>query len=148
MDSFRTLAETLARRTTRRNLFSRGAGVAASALLGVTAGGLAKVRTAVADHTVDHTACAFPGPPCPCAGCQASGVCAKPCAIMTVYYASGCWQGIPYYHDTLGRYPLCCDCDCNGKVPGFPSIEVCGCGDDHHNSPVNCPNGNASGPLK
>ena len=38
METFRKLTETLARTTTRRNLFGKGAGVATGALLGVAAG--------------------------------------------------------------------------------------------------------------
>jgi hypothetical protein len=130
MEPFRKLTETLARKTTRRNLFGKGAGVATGALLGVAAGSVMRPATVGAGGS---TVCAFPGPACGCPGsCKNTGVCNKPCIVMTVYYASGCWV-------TNGF--TCCDCDCNGAVPGFPSIHVCGCGSDYHNNPANCPSG-------
>ena len=132
MRLFRSLGEGLARKTTRRRLFGRGAEVATGALLGVAAGSLTRPNAVAADHL--STACFFPGPPCPCEGCRASGVCAKPCIIMTLYYASGCWVA---GHNGA----TCCDCDCNG----FQGFQVCGCGSDYHNNPTFCPNGNADG---
>jgi hypothetical protein len=145
MDSFRTLTETLARRTTRRNIFGRSAGVATGVLLGAAAGGVGEARLASAQHTFAHTACFFPpGPnavPCPCDACFGTGVCAKPCVFWTVGYASGCW--VTWNHQ-LGRNVTCCDCNCQG----YQGVGKCGCGSDHHNSPAFCPDGNASGPLK
>ena len=72
------------------------------------------------------TVCAFPGPPCECDKCLTNGVCAKPCVILTTYYASGCW---------VSGAVTCCDCDCLG-INGF---HACGCGSDYHNNPANCP---------
>jgi hypothetical protein len=145
MPSFRTLTETLARRTTRRGLFDRGAGIATGALLGAAAGGLARSRRVAAQHNINHTACFFPpGPtavPCPCDACFATGVCAKPCVFYTIGYASGCWVT---FNNQIGRNATCCDCTCNGHG----GVVQCGCGSDHHNNPAFCPNGNASGPLK
>jgi hypothetical protein len=127
MRGFRVAAETLARRTTRRGLFGRGAEVAFGALAGAAAGTLTRPQGARAGLTV----CDFPGPPCPCDRCQSNGVCAKPCVINTTYWASGCWV-------TVGV--TCCDCDC---APG-PGDALCGCGSDYHNDPAHCPKGNAS----
>jgi hypothetical protein len=118
METFRKLTESLARKTSRRNLFGRGAGVATGALLGAAAGTLTQpIRVSAGGGTV----CDFPGPPCNCNQCQTSGVCDKPCIIMTVYYSSGCWvrDGV-----------TCCDCDCNGT--GSPARFICGCGADYH----------------
>lgn len=128
MGAFQRITELLARKTSRRGLFGRGAEVATGTLLGAAAGSLTRAGVAGAGAV---TFCSFPGPPCPCEGCAANGTCAKPCVIMTLYYASGCWvvAGV-----------TCCDCDCNG----FGGREVCGCGSDYHNDPANCPSGNAS----
>jgi hypothetical protein len=128
----RSATETLARKTTRRGLFGRGAEVAFGALLGVAAGSALRAGRAMAG--VAGTACVFPGhQPCPCEGCQPNGVCAKPCIVFTGIYASGCWI-------TAGANGnvTCCDCDCNGNVPGS-SVDVCGCGSDYHNDPAYCP---------
>ncbi len=126
MEVFRRLTENLARTTTRRGLFGRGAEIATGALLGAAAGTLTRPAPTEAGA---GTVCIFPGPPCPCGGCATSGVCAKPCIIMTYYYPSGCWV-------TSGV--TCCDCDCNGLAgppannPGGLPAEVCGCGSDYH----------------
>ena len=125
MELIQRLSEGLARRTSRRGLFGRGAEVATGALLGVAAGTLTQTRSVSA-----HTGCAFPGPPCPCSACRATGSCAKPCVIDTFYYAGGCWV---YLGET------CCDCDCNG----FEGIGSCGCGSGYHNETAHCPDGNA-----
>lgn len=123
---FRSITEGLARRTTRRGLFGRGAQAATGALLGVAAGTVTRPGSAGASHIPSHTVCAFPGPPCPCDGCMETGSCAKPCTFVTTWYASGCWV-------TGGV--TCCDCQCNG----FEGINQCGCGTDYHNNPTNCP---------
>lgn len=123
-NAFRSIAEGLARRTTRRGLFGRGADVTFGALLGVAAGTLTRANLVTAGRA---TVCAFPGPPCPCAGCNRyTGVCAKPCIINTTWYSSGCW---------ITGAVTCCDCDCQG-LQGF---RTCGCGTDYHNDPANCP---------
>lgn len=124
-ETVRNVAEGVARTTTRRGFFGRGADLLFGALLGAAAGTAARSRGVSATHVV-NTVCIFPGPPCPCDGCRTNGVCEKPCIIMTVYYASGCWV-------TGGV--TCCDCDCNG----FGGRDVCGCGSDYHNDPHNCP---------
>jgi len=117
VDVLRRASEGLARKTTRRRLFGRGADAAFPPTAG--AGGLL-------------TVCIFPGPPCPCEGCTEAGVCGKPCIIQSRFYASGCWVT-----DTV----TCCDCDCNGKLsyPGGTPSESCGCGSDYHNDPAHCP---------
>ena len=125
MELLQRLSEGLARRTSRRGLFGRGAEVATGALLGVAAGTLTRPRPVFA-----HTVCVFPGPPCPCAACKAAGICAKPCVINTTWYTGGCWV-------TGGV--TCCDCECNG----LEGIGWCGCGSDYHNEAVHCPDGNA-----
>ena len=117
MELFQRLSEGLARKTSRRSLFGRGAEVATGALLGAAAGTLTRPGSAAAAHTV----CQFPGPPCPCDGCNETGVCAKPCFINTTWYAAGCW---------VNGGVNCCDCICGGS---------CGCGTDYHNDPANCP---------
>lgn len=122
-EGFRSIAEGLARGTSRRGLFGRGAEVATGALLGAAAGTLTRPGPASAGF---GTVCVFPGPACPCDGCNTTGACAKPCIINTTYYASGCW---------VSGAVTCCDCDCNG----FQGIQVCGCGTDFHNNPANCP---------
>jgi hypothetical protein len=124
------LSEAVARRTTRRGLFGRGAQLAFGALAGAAAGAAARGLSRAGDITV----CVFPGRPCECAHCQENGVCAKPCIFNTFYYASGCWvtEGI-----------TCCDCTC----PDILDLEedeetvVCGCGSDYHNDPSFCPEG-------
>ena len=122
MSLLQRVSEGLARKTTRRGLFSRGSDVAFGALIGAAAGSLTRAGGVVAGPG----GCAFPGPACPCDGCLPSGLCAKPCIIMTVYYASGCW---------VTPTGTCCDCDCNG----FQGFHVCGCGSVHHTNPANCP---------
>lgn len=124
MGLLRNATEGLARKTTRRGLFGRGADVAFGALVGAAAGTI--TRGGGGAIAGGGTVCAFPGPPCPCDGCLSNGTCAKPCIIMTVYYASGCW---------VSSSITCCDCDCNG----FQGRQVCGCGSDYHNNPANCP---------
>lgn len=123
MAFWQRVSEGVARKTTRRGFFGRSADVAFGALAGVAAGTLTRAAGAGA---AGGTVCAFPGPPCECDKCLSNGVCAKPCIILTTYYASGCWVSSGY---------TCCDCDCQG-INGFSS---CGCGSDYHNKPVNCP---------
>ena len=129
MELFRRISEGLARRTTRRGLIGRGAEVTTGALLGVAAGTLGGAGRVSAGF---GTVCVFPGPACPCEACRSSGVCGKPCVILTTFYASGCWV-------TAGV--TCCDCDCQG----FQGFNWCGCGSDFHNDPANCPDGKADG---
>ena len=124
MAFWRRVSEGVARKTTRRGFFGRGADVAFGALAGAAAGTLTRAGGASAGF--GGTVCAFPGPPCECDKCLTNGVCAKPCVILTTYYASGCW---------VSGAVTCCDCDCNG----FQGIQVCGCGTDFHNNPANCP---------
>lgn len=121
MAFIRRMSEGLARRTTRRGLFGRGADVAFGLLAGAAAGSLTRPGAVIAGGTV----CAFPGPPCACDHCQTNGVCAKPCVINTTWYASGCWV-------TAGI--TCCDCTCPREGGG---TVTCGCGSDYHNA--NCP---------
>ena len=123
----RPIAEGLARKTSRRGLFGRGADLIFGALIGVAAGTLTRPSSAGGG---EGTVCNFPGPACPCLGCLSNGVCAKPCVIYTLYYASGCW---------VSAGTTCCDCDCNG----FQGAQVCGCGSDYHNNPDFCPDGTA-----
>ena len=125
----RPIAEKLARKTTRRGLFGQGAEIATGALLGAAVGTLMQADRATAGG---GTVCGFPGPPCPCEGCNDTGVCAKPCIILTTFYASGCW---------VAAGVTCCDCDCLG-LGGSGS---CGCGSDYHNDPGNCAGGKAQG---
>jgi hypothetical protein len=127
---FRRVAEGLARKTTRRGLFGRGADVAFGTLLGAAAGYATRPGAAVARYEV--TSCAFPGPACACDGCLSNGLCAKPCIIMTYYYAGGCWV---IFNPKISQNVTCCDCDCNG----FQGFQVCGCGSDYHNNPEFCP---------
>jgi len=54
-------------------------------------------------------------------------VCAKPCAILTTFYTSGCWVDEGF---------TCCDCTC---CPDQPGKQRCGCGSDYHNNPSFCP---------
>jgi hypothetical protein len=119
----RSASEALARRTSRRSFFGRGADVAFGALAGAAAGTLSQAGGVSAGG---GTVCIPPGPLCDCDKCQTNGVCAKPCIILTTYYASGCWV-------YLGV--TCCDCDCHG-VNG---INSCGCTTDYHLNPANCP---------
>ena len=131
MGLLQNVSEGLARKTSRRGLLGRSAEIATGALLGVAAGTLTRPGSSVAGGI--GTFCAFPGPPCPCQGCNGTGVCAKPCVIHTTWYANGCWV-------THGDI-TCCDCDCHG----LDGIHTCGCGTDYHNDPVNCPGGKAQG---
>ena len=117
------VSEALARTTTRRGLFGRGTDLAFGALAGAAAGTALRPDSAGAGI---GTICGFPGPPCACDECArsdgtATGVCGKPCLILTLFYASGCWV-------TAGV--TCCDCTCTG---------ACGCGSDYHNDPAFCP---------
>ncbi|MGB2695887.1 MAG: hypothetical protein WBD55_11995 [Dehalococcoidia bacterium] len=121
MDIVRRASEALARKTSRRGLFGKGAGVATGALLGVAAGTLTRPGAVSAGST----SCSFPGPPCPCAGCTSTGPCGKPCVMNTTWYASGCWVSF--------TGATCCDCDCHG----LQGIGVCGCSTDYHHA--NCP---------
>ncbi len=121
MNALRNLSESLARTTSRRGFFGRGAEVATGLLIGAAAGTLARPHLASAHQPY----CGFPGPACPCEGCHSNGVCAKPCIIMTVYYASGCWIS------AVDGVTTCCDCDCNNKFGD--GIDVCGCSSNYHN---------------
>lgn len=125
----RALTEVLARKTTRRGLFGRGADVAFGALIGAAAGTATRAGGARAGF---GTVCAFPGPACPCLGCLANGVCAKPCVINTTWYPNGCW---------VTGDVTCCDCTCTQMGSG-----TCGCGTDYHLNPDNCTE-TASGPV-
>ncbi len=120
------LSEGLARNTSRRGLFGRGAELAFGTLAGAASGTIWRQGPAEAVHDC-CAGCAFPGPPCECDKCQPNGVCAKPCVILTTFYASGCWVS--------SRGGTCCDCDCQ-EINGFG---WCGCGTDYHNDPHNCP---------
>lgn len=118
MLGLRGVSELLARKTGRRGLLSRSAQLATGALIGVAAGSTLATDRAAAGGTV----CVFPGPPCPCEGCNSTtGACKKPCMFVTAFYASGCWvtDGV-----------TCCDCS-------FPGVGWCGCGTDYHTN--NCP---------
>ena len=88
MALLRRLSEGLARRTSRRGFFGRGADVAFGALIGAAAGVATRPGNAGAGV---GTVCAFPGPPCACDHCLENGTCAKPCIINTTWYAAGCW---------------------------------------------------------
>ena len=123
MELLQRVSEGLARRTSRRGLFGRGAEVATGALLGVAAGTLTRPDAAGAGV---GTVCQFPGPGCPCDGCTSTGPCAKPCVMNTTWYASGCW---------VTGSVTCCDCDCRG----YGGVNSCGCGSDYHNNPQFCP---------
>ena len=123
MDLLRNLSEGLARKTTRRGLFGRSAGLATGALMGVAAGTLTRQHPVIAGG---GTVCSFPGPPCPCDECTETRPCAKPCVFNTTWYPSGCW---------VTRGVTCCDCTCQ-DVGG---LGWCGCGSDYHNNPAYCP---------
>ena len=135
MSFLQRAAESLARKTSRRGFFGKGADVAFGALTGVAAG--TALRPALAGATTRNTFCAFPGRPCLCDQClrpdgvTTNGVCAKPCLIHTFWYANGCWTTTPSGKDTI----TCCDCDCQGHG----DVKVCGCGSDYHNNPELCP---------
>jgi hypothetical protein len=126
MMNLRTATEALARKTTRRGLFGRGAEVAFGALLGAAAGSGLRARGARAGV---GSVCTFPGRPCPCEGCQPNAVCAKPCLIDTTFYPSGCWVDVGSV--------MCCDCNCGGRLPNAPGFFDCGCGTDFIQA--NCP---------
>ena len=128
----RPIAEGLARKTSRRGLFGRGADLIFGALIGAAAGTATRPGSAGAHPSPDaNTHCVFPGPPCACEHCLSNGVCAKPCIIFTTFYASGCWVA----HNGA----TCCDCDCQG----LGGINWCGCGSDYHNNLDLCPDGTA-----
>ncbi len=121
---FRNVAESIARKTTRRGFFDRGAELLFGALAGTAAGTMTRAGGVSAGGA---TVCSFPyAQPCSCADCQANGVCAKPCVILTQFYATGCWVNGPV---------TCCDCDCQD----INLVSWCGCGTDYHNDPANCP---------
>ena len=117
MELVRRATEGLARRTSRRSLWGRGTQAATGALFGAAAGTLTRPGLVSAGI---GTVCSFPGPPCPCEACHSTGVCAKPCPLITVGYASGCW--------VTDGVVTCCDCDCQG----FQGFSRCGCGSDYH----------------
>ena len=119
----RSVVEELARKTSRRGLFSRGAEMATGTLLGVAAGTIVHPYAASAGG---GTVCIFPGPPCPCDTCTSGGTCGKPCVFNQCCYASGCW---------VSGSVTCCDCDCRG----YGGVNSCGCGSDYHNNPQFCP---------
>ena len=128
MSLLQRVSEGLARKTSRRSFFGRGADVAFGALAGAAAGTLSQAGGVSAGG---GTVCIPPGPLCDnvaaggaCDKCQTNGVCAKPCIILTTYYASGCWTTGPV---------TCCDCDCHG----IGGIHSCGCASDYH--AANCP---------
>ncbi len=127
MSLFRKLSEGLARKTSRRGLFGRGADVAFGTLIGAAAGTALRANPVSAGA---GTVCAFPGPPCSCENCLDNGTCAKPCIINTTWYAGGCW---------VTGSVTCCDCTCDD----IAGRGWCGCGTDWHGNPVNCPDGNA-----
>jgi hypothetical protein len=126
MPLLQDVTEGLARRTSRRGLFGRTAGTLFGALAGIASGTFASTALAGAETT-----CQFPGPPCQCNKCRVNGTCAKPCIILTQFYASGCWVSF--------QGSTCCDCDCQG-VNGYG---WCGCGTDYHDDVRNCPQGTA-----
>jgi hypothetical protein len=126
MPLVRRVSEQLARTSTRRGFLNRGSNIAFGALAGAATGMLAHARGATAGSPL--TVCVMPGPPCPCERCLTTGLCAKPCAIVTIWYAAGCW-----YDSGV----TCCDCNCNGSDPTHS--ELCGCASDYHNDPRFCP---------
>jgi hypothetical protein len=132
MSVLQRVSEGLARKTSRRSFFGRGADVAFGALAGAAAGTLSRAGGVSAGG---GTVCIFPGNPCACDKCQTNGVCAKPCIILTTYYTSGCWTDGP------GGSITCCDCNCHGLDDFYGSSPTpnCGCGSDFHNNSANCP---------
>jgi hypothetical protein len=125
-EPLRSVAERIARTTDRRGLFGKGAQVLFATLAGTAAG--AALQRGVSG--LPGTVCSFPSTrPCPCDKCQQNGVCAKPCHILTTFYAAGCWVDDGY---------TCCDCLCSEEFPGTNGW--CGCGSDYHNDPAFCPN--------
>ena len=125
MSLIRKLSEGLARKTSRRGFFGRGADVAFGTLIGAAAGTALRANPVSAGA---GTVCAFPGPPCSCENCLANSTCAKPCVINTTWYAGGCW---------VTGSVTCCDCTCDD----IPGRGWCGCGTDWHGNPENCPDG-------
>lgn len=124
MSFFRKFSEELARKTSRRGFFGRGADVAFGTLIGAAAGTALRAGPVFAHDRPTH--CAFPGPPCCRDNCLENGTCAKPCVINTNWYAGGCWVTTP-----PGGGPVtCCDCTC-GDIP--TGNHWCGCGTDYHN---------------
>jgi len=124
-EPLRGVAEQLARKTSRRGLFGRGAEV----LFGALAGGAAGVITREGVRAGPGTVCEFPfAQPCSCSDCQSNGVCAKPCVILTQFSATGCW---------VTDSTTCCDCHCPDQTDG--TLHWCGCGSDYHTNPANCP---------
>ncbi len=119
MSLFRKIREGLARKSTRRAFFGRGADVAFGTLIGVAAGTATRANPVSAGQ---GTVCAFPGPPCCREHCLENGTCAKPCLINTTWYAGGCW---------VTGSVTCCDCTCQN----LPGRGFCGCGTDYHNDP-------------
>ena len=130
MSFFRKLSEGLARKTSRRGFFGRGADVAFGTLIGAAAGTALRANPVSAGA---GTVCAFPGPPCSCSNCLENGTCAKPCVINTTWYAGGCW---------VTGSVTCCDCTC-GDIGGRG---WCGCGTDWHGNPDNCIDGEPAPP--
>jgi hypothetical protein len=122
MKAVRTFTEALARTTSRRGFFGRGAQLATGVLMGAAAGSVLRPESALGG--VASTVCAFPGPPCTCEQCSEGGVCSKPCVLYPFWYSSGCW---------VTNGVTCCDCDC----PPF-GAPYCGCGSDYHNNPAAC----------
>ena len=126
MSLIRKLSEGLARKTSRRGFFGRGADVALGTLIGAAAGTALRANPLSAGA---GTLCAFPnGTPCSCENCLANSTCAKPCVINTTWYAGGCW---------VTGSVTCCDCTCDD----IPGRGWCGCGTDWHGNPENCPDG-------
>jgi hypothetical protein len=119
----RNVSEGVARKTSRRGFFGRSTDLLFGTLAGAAAGTIARGGGNAIAGT--DTVCQFPGPPCNCDKCQSNGVCAKPCVILTTYYATGCW---------VSAGITCCDCDCS-----HAGETVCGCGSDYHNNPAHCP---------
>jgi hypothetical protein len=127
-DPLRVVSESIARKTSRRGFFGRGAGVLFGALAG-TAAGVALERGSAG--ALQGTTCSFPaGRACTCGMCRSNGLCAKPCTILTTFYASGCWV-------ESGGAITCCDCSCADQLE-LPA-GWCGCGSDYHNDPDFCP---------
>ena len=124
----RHVSEGLARKTSRRGLFGRGAEVVTGVLLGAAAGSLMRPDLATAGL---GTVCIWTVP-CPCDGCNSTGVCAKPCILVTGEYASGCWAT---FSPGLQTNVTCCDCDCRA----LDGTSFCWCSSDYHNNPEYCP---------
>ena len=125
MSFLRKFSEGLARKTSRRGFFGRGADVAFGTLIGAAAGTALRANPVSAGA---GTVCAFPGPPCSCSNCLANSTCAKHCVINTTWYAGGCW---------VTGSVTCCDCTCDD----IAGRGWCGCGTDWHGNEANCPDG-------